>query len=320
MTYLIQQLMNGITIGCLYGLIALGYSMVFGVLRMVNFSHSELFMLGGMIAFFLLRWTGIINIATMRTTTVAVSMTSLQMALVIMMCFAGAAAFSGILGLVIERATLRPLRGKPMIAIVNALGTQIFLRNFAMLFLGRDMRGFPRIMPTIYFRVFGATFTNIQVFIVVVTIVLMAGLLYIVNKTYLGRCIRAVSEDWAAASLMGVDVNRVVAIVFFIGPAIGAITGVLTSMYFEQIYYATGSMFGIKAWVSAVIGGIGNIAGTMIGGLTLGILETIGAGFLPILTRGLLGFEYKDIFAFSLMILMLIFRPQGIFGEPIRTK
>jgi len=320
MTYLIQQFMNGISIGCIYGLIALGYTMVFGVLRMVNFSHSELFMLGGMVAFFLLLGAGIIDVATMRTTTVAVSLSGLQMAMVIMMSFAGAAAFSGILGVIIERMTLRPLRGKPMIALVNSLGTQIFLRNFAMLFLGRDMRGFPRIMPTLYFKIMGATFTNIQVFIIIVTVLLLTGLLYLVNRTYLGRCIRAVAEDRDVASLMGVDINRTIASVFLIGPAIGGITGVLCSMYFEQVYYATGAMFGIKAWVAAVMGGIGDIAGTMMGGLTLGILETVGAGFLPIVSRGLLGFEYKDIFAFSLMILMLIFRPQGIFGEPTGTK
>jgi len=320
MTYLIQQFMNGISIGCIYGLIALGYTMVFGVLRMVNFSHSELFMLGGMVAFFLLLGAGIIDVATMRTTTVAVSLSGLQMAMVIMMSFAGAAAFSGILGVIIERMTLRPLRGKPMIALVNSLGTQIFLRNFAMLFLGRDMRGFPRIMPTLYFKIMGATFTNIQVFIIIVTVLLLTGLLYLVNRTYLGRCIRAVAEDRDVASLMGVDINRTIASVFLIGPAIGGITGVLCSMYFEQVYYATGAMFGIKAWVAAVMGGIGDIAGTMMGGLTLGILETVGAGFLPIVSRGLLGFEYKDIFAFSLMILMLIFRPQGIFGEPTGTR
>jgi len=320
MTYLIQQFMNGISIGCIYGLIALGYTMVFGVLRMVNFSHSELFMLGGMVAVFLLLGAGIIDVATMRTTTVAVSLSGLQMAMVIMMSFAGAAAFSGILGVIIERMTLRPLRGKPMIALVNSLGTQIFLRNFAMLFLGRDMRGFPRIMPTLYFKIMGATFTNIQVFIIIVTVLLLTGLLYLVNRTYLGRCIRAVAEDRDVASLMGVDINRTIASVFLIGPAIGGITGVLCSMYFEQVYYATGAMFGIKAWVAAVMGGIGDIAGTMMGGLTLGILETVGAGFLPIVSRGLLGFEYKDIFAFSLMILMLIFRPQGIFGEPTGTK
>ena len=207
-----------------------------------------------------------------------------------------------------------------MIALVNSLGTQIFLRNFAMLFLGRDMRGFPRIMPTLYFKIMGATFTNIQVFIIIVTVLLLTGLLYLVNRTYLGRCIRAVAEDRDVASLMGVDINRTIASVFLIGPAIGGITGVLCSMYFEQVYYATGAMFGIKAWVAAVMGGIGDIAGTMMGGLTLGILETVGAGFLPIVSRGLLGFEYKDIFAFSLMILMLIFRPQGIFGEPTGTK
>ncbi len=320
MVMFVQQLVNGLCIGCIYGLIALGYSMVFGVLRMVNFAHSEFFMLGPMAAFIVLLRFGIIGV-TQRSTTLATSLSPIQAVGAVGLGLLVAVLFCGALGFVTERITVRPLRQKAsVILIVGSLGTQIFLRNFAMLFLGRDQRGFPRLLPTAFYEIKGVSFTSLQVVLVAITVVLMVGLVYFVNKTYLGRCIRSAAEDNEVAGLMGVNVNFIISLVFVLGPALGGVSGVLSSMYFEHIYYATGALFGIKAWTAAIIGGIGSIPGAMAGGLVVGLLETMGAGYLGILSGGRLGTEFKDLFAFAVMILMLLFRPQGIFGEAVKEN
>jgi branched-chain amino acid transport system permease protein len=201
------------------------------------------------------------------------------------------------------------------IAMIAAMGVSLALQNGAMLTFGHQQKGFPSIIEVKYFKIAGASFSNMQVFIFGFVVVLLLGMLYLVNKTYMGRNFRAVSMDRCAAGLMGVNVNAVVAFVFILGPAIGAASGVLYAMSYGQVYYLMGMTVGMKGWVAAIIGGIGNIWGSVLGGFILGFLEVIGAGYLPLLTGGQLGGEYRNIFAFIMMIVILLFRPQGIFSK-----
>ena len=316
MSMFIQQVINGVAVGCIYGLVALGYTMVYGVLRMINFAHAELFMLGPMAALFLMRITGV---TVGRFAYATIPLTLVQLAGVLLMCFLGAAIFSSAVGVSLERIAYRPLRRAPALSVlVTALGASLFLQNATMILGGRNLKPFPRILPTQYFNVAGATLNNVQVFIAVSCALLLTGLLLLVNKTYLGRAIRAVAEDKDVAAMMGVDVNQTIAWVFILGPALGAASGLLFSMYYAQAYYYMGSLVGTRAWTAAIIGGIGDLKGALVGGLVLGVLETIGAGYLPIITGGKIGSEYTSTFAFILLIIMLLVRPQGIFGEPVK--
>lgn len=321
MATLIQQMINALTLGCIYGLVGLGYTMVYGVLRMVNFAHGELFMWGSMIAFMLLNRMGVVE-STGLAVVLAEPLGGTRLVMVLAICFLGATLFSGIIGVIMERLTLRPLtlRGaSSLILLISSLGSQFVLRNVAMLIV-RAVKGFPRLIPTRSFQIGGAYFSNMQVIVAMVSGLLLGGLLYFVNRTYMGRSIRAVAEDRDAASLMGIDVNRTYALVFFIGPGIGAFSAVLCSMYLGYVHYYMGAVIGMKGWTAAVLGGVGNIPGAAVAGLLLAILETVGGGYLPVITRGLLGTDYKDIFAFIILVFVLVLRPQGLFGEAVETE
>jgi branched-chain amino acid transport system permease protein len=302
-----QQLVNGLTIGSVYALIALGYTMVYGVLQLINFAHGDLFMLGAMVAVFLLS---------------AMAFTSpLPLGLVLMtlvVVFLGSMSFSAALGVVIERVAYKPLRYAGRLApLISALGVSVFLENGTMNVVGPRPRFFPDLVPTSMISVFGMTFSNKQLVILVVAALLMVWLHYLINHTLFGLAVRATAEDKDTASLMGVDIDRVIAMVFVIGPALGAAAGVLVAMLYGVVVWNMGFLAGIKAFTAAVLGGIGNIPGAMLGGLGLGLVETFGAGYLPILTGGVIGPEYKDIFAFVILILILVFRPMGILGERV---
>lgn len=311
----LQQLVNGLTIGCLYALMALGYSMVYGVLKMVNFAHGELFMLGPMFGLVLMRALGIVQ---GNFNSIPGVQTSGQMIGTLVLCFVGGAIFSAIVGLLIERLAYRPLRtrnAKMEISMVAAMGVSLLLQNVTMLAFGHQQKGFPSIIETKFYTIAGASFSNLQVFIVLMAVILLLSLSYLVNGTYMGRAFRAVSMDRCASGLMGVDVNAIVAFVFVLGPAIGAASGVMYAMSYGQVYYLMGSTIGMKGWVSAIIGGIGNIQGSVLGGFLLGCLEVIGAGYLPLLTGGAMGGEYRNIFAFIALIVVLLFKPEGLFSK-----
>ena len=311
----IQQLINGLMIGSLYALLALGYSMVYGVLKMVNFAHGELFMLGPMFSLVLLRAFDIIEGPL---NVIKGKLNFGQTAGVLLLCFIGGSIISAITGLLMERFAYRTLRNRkaPMaISMIAAMGVSLLLQNAAMLIFGYKQKGFPSILEVKYFSIGGAQFSNLQILILGVVVFLLITLGYLVNKTYLGRNFRAVSMDQCAAGLMGVDVNAVVAFVFILGPAIGAISGVMYAMSYGQVYYLMGSTIGMKGWISAIIGGIGNVWGSVMGGLLLGVLEVVGAGYLPLITGGSLGSEYRNIFAFIFLIGVLLWRPQGLFGK-----
>ena len=302
-----QQLINGLTIGSVYALIALGYTMVYGVLQLINFAHGDLFMLGAMIAVFVLAGMGI-------TEALPLAIAIPLLIGVFVVCMALVAG----LGVAIERVAYRPLRNAGRLApLISALGVSVFLENATMNVVGPGPRFFPEVVPTAELQVFGVIIQDRQILILLVATALMVWLHYLVNHTTFGLAVRATAEDKDAASLMGIEIDRVIAMVFVLGPALGAAGGVLFAMQYGVVLWNAGFLAGIKAFTAAVLGGIGNIPGAMLGGLLLGLVETFGAGYLPILTHDVIGPEYKDIFAFVILILVLIFRPMGILGERV---
>jgi len=302
-----QQIVNGLTIGAVYALIALGYTMVYGVLQLINFAHGDLFMLGAMVAVFLLgAWATSEPLALGLAITVVVGVFLVSMAVI------------AALGVTIERIAYRPLRHAARLSpLISALGVSVFLENATMNVLGPGPRFLPEIIPNTEIQLWGVVVQDKQVLILVVATLLMVGLHYLVNHTTFGLAVRATAEDKDAASLMGIEIDRVIAMVFIIGPALGAAAGVLFAMQYSVVLWNSGFLAGMKAFTAAVLGGIGNVPGAMLGGLLLGLVETFGAGYLPILTRDVIGPEYKDIFAFVILILVLIFRPTGILGERV---
>ena len=306
--FLVQQLVNALTIGALYALIALGYTMVYGVLRLINFAHSEMFMAGGHVAFFLLAATASLAGGALGVLVVFA---------IIVVTFVAV----GLLGVGIEAAAYRPLRGASRLApMLSALGVAIILQNVVMLFVSRRPLPFPALVPAVSFDVFGAIVTLNQIFIVLFAVALMAGLAWFVNATTLGIKIRAVSENMQTARLLGINVNTPISLIFFIGPGLGAIAGILYSGYYGIVVFSMGFIVGLKAFIAAILGGIGSIPGAMLGGFALGLLETFGAGLLPKLTHGVIGSEYRDIFAFSVLVIVLIFRPAGFLGETVTEE
>ncbi len=308
MEMILQQFINGLTVGSMYALIALGYTMVYGVLMLLNFAHGDLFMVGSYVAILVLFLAGITGGLGL------VALGGVLLALFLVGAFA-----SSSLGVVIEKVAYKPLRESSRLApMISALGVSMVLENGAMLVAGRAPRVFPNaIFPLQNYHVFGASFSNLQVFILVVSALLMLALYWMVNRTIFGLQIRAVAENRATASLMGVNVDQTISLVFIVGPALGAAAGVMFSMYYGIAFFNMGFTAGLKAFTAAVLGGIGNIPGAMLGGILLGLLEAFGAGLLPIVTRGLMGPEYKDIFAFLVLVVVLIFRPMGLLGERI---
>ena len=313
---LAQQIVNGLVSGCIIALIALGYTMVYGVMRMINFAHASIFMAGSMFAWFMLRW---MNVIEGSLTSAAVSMSSVQHVAIYLLITVGAAIFCALVGVALERIAYRPLQNASRLsAVIAAMAAGMIIDNVFMLISGGSAKGFPNLLPVRTFTIFGANLTSLQIFVAAVTVGILVALHILVDKTYMGRAIRAVSEDREAAALMGVNVNRVIQIVFVIGPAIAGISAILYSMSYGQSVYTMGTQVGTRAWIAAVVGGIGNISGAVVGAMLLGLIEAIGAGYLPMITNGVVGSEYSKVFALILLILVLLFKPQGLLGE--RTK
>ena len=311
-----QVLMDGIVLGFMYALIALGYTMVYGVLEFINFAHSEIFMFGAFVGveiLFGLKSLGVLD--------------PLNPFLVLLLIILVAMALSGALAVAIERVAYRPLRGAPrLVPLISAIGVSFFLQDAVRLVESLWRNAFYLVYPTVdVFNVrikIGETLDfSLKSFIIIVAALLMlASLQFVVKKTTVGKAIRAVAEDQATASLMGINVNRMISLTFLIGGAMGGAAGVLFGVQYSAINPFTGFIPGIKAFTAAVLGGIGNIPGAMAGGLVLGLLEAFAASYLSLLTGGAFGAEYKDIFAFSVLILILIFRPRGLLGEVVRER
>ncbi|BDG09825.1 branched-chain amino acid ABC transporter permease [Anaeromyxobacter paludicola] len=295
-----QQLTNGLAVGGIYALIALGYTMVYGVLKLINFAHGDLFTYGGYLGLTLL--TSFLLQDRMGVMAGIGILTVMVMGLV------------GVMGVVLERAAYRPLREAPRLsAVVSALGASIFLQNALMLIYGAQFQTYPEgLLPQTAVSLGGIQIPLIRILVVLASIVMMAALYLFVQKTKIGTAVRAAAIDQGAARLMGIDVNKVVSLVFLIGPALGGSAGLLVGLYYGRVDFTMGWVYGMKAFTAAILGGIGNIPGAMVGGLLLGVIEALGAAYLSI--------AWKDAFAFCVLILILIVRPTGLLGERVAEK
>ncbi len=306
MDILVQQLINGLVLGSVYALIALGYTMVYGILELINFAHGEITMIGAMIA-----------VATIG----ALSGGALPIPVILFTGLVAAMAGCMALGYVIERIAYRPLRHAPRLApLITAIGVSIVLQNIAMLIWGRQYIAFPPVLPQGWHALLGARITDLQVAILVTALLLMLVLDLLVHRTRLGRAMRATAQSIPLAGLMGINGNRIISITFLIGSALAAISGFMVSAYYGLAHYYMGFLLGLKAFSAAVLGGIGNIRGAMLGGLLLGIIESLGAGYIGTLTHGVIGSNYQDVFAFFVLITVLILRPSGLLGAPATDR
>lgn len=306
MDIFIQQIINGLTLGSIYALVALGYTMVYGILGLINFAHGEVVMIGALSALAVMK-----PLAGSALPAVAVLLIALLAAMLVCMA----------LGLTIERVAYRPLRRAPKLApLITAIGVSIILQQLALLVWGRNYHSVPQLLPAGEFNIFGATVTTVQVIIMLVAAATMSGLLVLVDRTRMGRAMRATAENPAIAALMGVDANRVIALTFAIGSALAALAGVLVSANYGIAHYYMGFILGLKAFTAAVLGGIGNLAGAVLGGILLGLIEALGAGYIGDITHGFLGSNYQDVFAFFVLITVLVFRPSGLMGERIAER
>jgi branched-chain amino acid transport system permease protein len=303
---LLQQILNGLVLGSVYALVALGYTMVYGILQLINFAHGDVLMVGAMVA-------------------VSLAPVLLELGvpgpLVLLIVVLAAIPVCIALSLFIERVAYRPLRNAPRLApLITAIGVSIVIETVSMMVWQPKPRSFPDLLPTDPIDIFGALLAPKQILILVVSALMMVGLILLVNRTKLGRAMRATAENPRIAGLMGVNANQVIAATFAIGAALAAVAGVLYGMNYNKAEFMMGVIPGLKAFTAAVLGGIGNLAGAMIGGLLLGIIESLGAGYIGDLTGGFLGSHYQDIFAFVVLIVVLVFRPSGIMGERVADR
>ena len=306
MNILLQQILNGLVQGSVYALVALGYTMVYGILGLINFAHGEVLMVGAMVAL-----TVMLKLIAAGLAAPLVLLFGLLVA--ILVCMA--------LGYSIERVAYRPLRNAPRLApLITAIGVSIVLQNLAMIVWGREYRAFPALLPSGSHTIAGAVINDTQLIIIAVSLAVMAGLMALVHRTRLGRAMRAVAENPAAAQLMGVDTNRVISVTFMLGSALAAVAGLMVSANYGIVHYYMGFILGLKAFTAAVLGGIGNLRGAMLGGVLLGLIESLGAGYIGGLTGGFLGSNYQDVFAFFVLIAVLVLRPSGLLGERVAER
>lgn len=304
----IQQILNGLVLGSMYALVALGYTMVYGVLNLINFAHGDVLMIGAMIGLSILNLLGVYAPGLP-------GYAQLGIAII------GAIPACMLVNILIERIAYRRLRNAPRLApLITAIGVSYLLQTFAMMIWGRNPLPFPQLLPTDPIMVGGAVITVTQVLLLVLAAVSMFGLVMLVERTRMGRAMRAVAENPRVAGLMGVDSNRVIVTTFAIGAGLAAVAGVMWGANYASIGFAMGFMPGLKAFCAAVLGGIGNIYGAMVGGIALGLIESLAAGYLSEATGGLLGSQHQDIFAFIVLILVLTVRPSGIMGERVADR
>jgi branched-chain amino acid transport system permease protein len=311
-----QVLLDGITLGFMYALIALGYTMVYGVLEFINFAHSEIFILGSFV-----------GVEVLLGFQARGALESWSPFLLVLVALLVGMLASGLLAAGVERVAYRPLRHAPrLIPLISAIGVSFFLQDAIRLFESLWRNSFNLVYPSMdamneRFELTPTIDISVKSLVVIgASLLMLWGLYSLVNRTKIGKAIRAVAEDQGAASLMGINVNRMISLTFLIGGAMGGGAGVLFGVQYSLINPYTGFIPGLKAFTAAVLGGIGNIPGAMLGGLVLGILEAFAASYLSLLTGGAFGAEYKDILAFSILILILIFRPKGLLGEVVRER
>ena len=327
----LQQIVNGLTLGCVYAVVALGYTMVYGIIQLINFAHGEVVMIGCMVAF-----SVIVALAPMGLPPMLV--VTLGTLVAIPVCMG--------VGYAVERIAYRPLRNAPRLApLITAIGVSIVLQHLALLVWSRNIIAFPQIIELKLIHLgnsdSSAAISNVQVVIILMSLAMMAGLLVLVHKTKIGIAMRATSQNPQVAGLMGVDINKVISVTFMIGSALGAVAGVMVGTYYGIAHYQMGFLLGLKAFSAAVLGGIGNLAGAVLGGILMGLIEALGAGYVGDFTNvcaldqwlpgftdtcaqspegSLFGSNYKDVYAFIVLILVLVFRPQGLLGERVGDR
>ncbi len=302
MKLVIEQLLNGLTIGSFYALIALGYSMVYGVMKLINFAHGDLFALGSYLGYTLL----------VMGTAYVTSTLGIWGGMIAAMLIA--AIGTGVMGIIVERIAYRPIYPAGRLpAVVSALGVSIFLQNAIMVIWGARPQAYTSdVIPSYMLNIGGLRITVLQIIILLLSFLLMGILYYIVQKTTFGAAIRASALDRETAALMGININLIIFFIFALGPALGGTAGVMVGIYYRRISFIMGWNYGLKAFTATILGGIGNIPGAMIGGLILGVLEMLGSTYIST--------PYKDVFVFLVLILVLIFRPRGILGEKVAEK
>jgi branched-chain amino acid transport system permease protein len=304
----IQQIINGLVLGSMYALVALGYTMVYGVLNLINFAHGDVLMIGAMAGL------TILNLLNSYAP-------DLPGYVKLAIAIAGAIPVCMLVNILIERVAYRRLRNAPRLApLITAIGVSILLQTFAMMIWGRNPLPFPQLLSSEPITIGGALISQTQVLLLALAALSMGSLVLLVEKTKMGRAMRATAENPRVAGLMGVDSNKVIVATFAIGAALAAVAGVMWGANYSSIQFAMGFVPGLKAFSAAVLGGIGNIYGAMIGGIVLGIIESLGAGYIGDITGGFLGSHYQDIFAFVVLIIVLTIRPSGIMGERVADR
>ncbi|MCL4475680.1 MAG: branched-chain amino acid ABC transporter permease [Nitrospirae bacterium] len=296
-----QQLINGLTVGGVYALIALGYTMVYGILELINFAHGEIYMLGA--------YLGIIFFAFFT----AAGLTAYSLPLSLVLTLVLSVTFCSAYGFTMERIAYRPLRNAPRLSpLISAIGVSIFLQNYVMLTQGATDKVFPHLFGDAGLTLSGARITYLQIFIIVLSCLLMLSLHLYVTRTKMGKAMRAVAQDKVMASLVGINIDSVISVTFIIGSGLAAVAGIMVAMYYGLVNYSIGYIAGIKAFTAAVLGGIGSIPGAMFGGIFLGLVESVGGSYLSS--------EYKDAYAFAVLIVILLIKPSGIFGKTTEEK
>ena len=308
MEILLQQIINGLVLGSMYALVALGYTMVYGIINLINFAHGEVLMVGAL--------TSCTIIGFMKD-----AMPSAPGWLILLIAVIIACVVSATLNFVIEKVAYRPLRNSPKLApLITAIGMSILLQTLAMIIWKPNYKPYPSLLPSAPIEVGGAVITPTQILILGVTAVSLASLMWLVNYTKLGRAMRATAENPRVAALMGVKPDMVISATFIIGAVLAAIAGVMYAANYGTVQHTMGFLPGLKAFTAAVFGGIGNLAGAVVGAILLGLIESIGSGYIGALTGGLLGSNYTDIFAFVVLIIVLTLRPSGLLGERVADR
>lgn len=294
----LQQLLNGLTLGSVYALIALGYTMVYGILELINFAHGEIYMVGA--------YLGIIFLGFFT----AIGLTSYSLTLALFLTVLLSIIFCSSYGFTIEKIAYKPLRNAPRLSpLISAIGVSIFLQNYVMITQGATDKVFPPLFENSAFEFLSVRITSIQLFIILTSGVLMILLRLFVRKTSMGKAMQAVAQDKTMASLVGININTIISITFIIGSGLAAVAGLMVAMYYGLVNYSIGYIAGIKAFTAAVLGGIGSIRGAMFGGILLGLIESLGAGYISS--------EYKDAYAFIILVIILLVKPEGLFGRGV---
>ena len=302
---LLQQIINGVSLGAMYSLLALGFTMVYGIIELINFAHFNVFMVGSFIALWLMQAMGIMGQSTILYGLPLIGV----LVLVLVVTMFGA----GVLGVAIERVALRPLRGVSGTApMITTIGLSYIIYNLVLLNVGADTKNFSNPLPNIPWEIGGATLRLREVLLWTVSLILMVGLHYFVRRTKMGKAMQATAQDQEAARMMGVDVDRVVVITFFLGSALAGAAGLIFGLYYNYTSFVIGYTAGLRAFTAAVLGGIGNIPGAMLGGILIGLIESLGGQYLEV--------RWTDVIIISILVLVLVFRPTGLMGRAAPSK